>query len=250
MRSLTRSSLPTRCAGKSPDAILRRTVFSETPSLLATSATLRNRSPGSGGAHSFPARASCACSSFERSSRGRSLTARASRASLKRLKASRAACRAIVRMRRVRSSSPLALAAGRFPPTGRRLVMSGRYSPRVWRRQRSPTYALARKGPSFQAGRSTRSWRCAPKGAGRTRCDRREEERRPLESRQVKVDRSEGVLPNSGKRPSSSRPVTKGRRINSSIRVSNARKRPQSTGTRKAGSPSSASCSKRDCFAS
>ena len=114
MRSLTRMSLPTRCAGQSPDAILRRTVFSETPSRFATSATLRNRSPGSGGPGSFPAWPSGACSSCNRPSRGGSLTPRASRASLKTLKASRAACRAIIRMSRVRSSSSLASAAGRL----------------------------------------------------------------------------------------------------------------------------------------
>ena len=148
LRSPTRTSRPIRCAGKSPRSIIRRTVFGETSSLTATSATLRNRSPGSGDAFVFVAVLSGRFSSSGGPHGDPAGAKGVSKASLTRLKASRAACRAIVRMRRVKSSSPSALTGGSFPPMGRRLVMSGRYSPRVWRRQPNSTYALSRKGLS------------------------------------------------------------------------------------------------------
>jgi hypothetical protein len=128
MRSLTRSSVPTRCAGQSPDAILRRTVFSETPSCFATSATLRNRSPGRGDGSASPGTAServSDCIEGSDNGAGPASAVGISRAPLKTLSAS---CRAINRTRRVRSSSQTALPVGWFAAMGRRLVMGGRHN--------------------------------------------------------------------------------------------------------------------------
>ena len=116
--SPTRSSLPIRCTGSSPRLIIRRTVFEETPSFTATAITLRNRSARSGEGTALAKPSGAASIGSWRSTGGPARTKDALNSSLNTLNASCAACRAINRTRRVRSSSAGVLPGGAFAPVG------------------------------------------------------------------------------------------------------------------------------------